>query len=198
MDVQGNVFLWDSAGQGRTMSVLRKFQLGQEYREECTCMLLDQNMLVVGAREHVTIYDPRRPTSVLSTPLGKIAYDDEEGVHAVAARSISKQGPLLGIGLSTGGNVMFCDVRKFTSRVPDQQTALKPTPVPAVRSSAVAALHACCSPHPALPSFVLSQARTELLLASALLILIILKRLAHFAHTGDQKPKRDVLLNHPM
>eukprot|EP00892_Ulva_mutabilis_P006419 jgi/Ulvmu1/4149/UM019_0128.1 len=166
MDVSGKIFLWDPAGMGGKMSVMRRFQLDAEYREECTCMLLDRNMLVAGAREHVTIYDPRRPTPILSTPLGKISCDDNEDVlHAVAARSLSKQGPLLGIGLSTGGNVMFCDIRKFCSssnRGTDLETAVARVPVGT--SKAEAALHACCSPCPTLPEAVSVQAKQALLL----------------------------------
>lgn len=167
MDVSGKIFLWDPAGTGGKMSVLRRFQLDPEYREECTCMLLDQNMLVAGAREHVTIYDPRRPAPILSTPLGKISCDDNEDVvHAVAARSLSKQGPLLGIGLSTGGSVMFCDVRKFSSSGANTGIGLQTSiaPVSVAPSKAEAALNACCLPRPALPGAVSLQAQQELVL----------------------------------
>ena len=170
MDVSGKIFLWDPVGTGGEMSVVRKLQLDPEYREECTCMLLDQNMLVAGAREHVTIYDPRRPAPILSTPLGKISYDDV--INAVAARSLSKQGPLLGIGLSTGGNVMFCDVRKFSSNISDTSKGLQAAVAPVIEapsapSKAQAALDACCLTQPILPGLVSSQAKQDLVLSRA-------------------------------
>lgn len=163
MDVQGYVFLWDPVGHGHNMSVVRKFRLENEYREECTCMLLEQNMLVVGARNQVSIYDPRQPISVLNAPLGRIPYEEEDfGIHSLAARSLSRQGPLLGIGLSSGGSVIFCDVRKFTS--PVQHLGPKSMFHEPARSRTAAALNACCAPHPPMPDFVISQARRDLFL----------------------------------
>lgn len=73
MDVSGHVHLWDGVGNG-DMRVVRRFQIPHIFKEECTCMTLSDNMLMAGAREAVTIYDPRRSTSILSLPVARMSY----------------------------------------------------------------------------------------------------------------------------
>jgi hypothetical protein len=75
MDVSGHVHMWDPAGEsGGGMKVVRQFQIPHVFKEECTCMLLSDNMLLAGAKESVTIYDPRRPSAILCVPIGRMAY----------------------------------------------------------------------------------------------------------------------------
>jgi hypothetical protein len=123
LDVAGNTFLWDPL-VGSSMRVLRRFQLRSECRDECTCLLLDHHMLCVGARDCVTIYDPRRSDAVLRTPLARLGYSHHDPQSPsprptfpanTAARSLALKGCLLSVGLSTGGGVLFYDTRKLAT-----------------------------------------------------------------------------------
>ena len=85
IDVSGHVHLWDGVGNG-DMRVVRQFQIPHAYKEECTCMMLSDNMLMAGARDAVTIYDPRRPAPILSVPLAKMGYKQAFAVRVNAFR----------------------------------------------------------------------------------------------------------------
>ena len=123
LDVLGNTILWDPLSSSN-MRVTRQFRLRDNCREECTCMLLDQNMLSIGARECVTFYDARQRDCIASAPLAKIGYGHSFPHPApIAARSLAVRGCLLSIGLSTGGGVMFIDKRKMSSCVTQSQSS---------------------------------------------------------------------------
>lgn len=117
LDVSGTVCLWDPHSQG-DMRTVRQFSLDRSCREECTCMLLDHQMLAVGARHFVSLYDPRRKDAVASVPLAKIGYHGgfpppNTSSGAIAARSVGTQGCLLSVGLSSSGALLFLDKRKL-------------------------------------------------------------------------------------
>ena len=89
MDVSGQVHLWDGVGSG-DMKVVRRFQIPAVYKEECTCAHLSDNMLMAGAKHAVTIYDPRRPVSILSVPLARLGY-----CHAFTVRVLVTVTPVM-------------------------------------------------------------------------------------------------------
>ena len=171
MDVTGCVMLWDPVGRG-DMRVVRQFQLPPSYKEECTCMLLSENMLMAGAKEYMTIYDPRRPAPILSVPVAKLGYSHAFHVYpqTVAARSLAVNGCLLSVGLSTTGAVMCLDKRMLTagSVLPAAVEASKGCPPPATVKRSAAALAACVTPSPQLPPWVVARCRSEVIFAGAL------------------------------
>jgi hypothetical protein len=170
MDVTGRVLLWDPVGAG-DMRVVRQFQLPTSYKEECTCMLLSENMLMAGAKEYLTIYDPRRPAPVLSLPVAKLGYSRAFHVYpqTVAARSLAVNGCLLSVGLSTTGAVMCLDKRMLTSGsvAPAALEASKGCISPNAIRRAASALAACVTPAPRLPAWLHSQCRSEVIFAGA-------------------------------
>jgi hypothetical protein len=146
LDVAGNTFLWDPL-VGSSMRVLRNFQLRPECRDECTCLLLDHNMLCVGARDCVTIYDPRRSDQVIRTPLAKLGYSNSSRLDSrpafpvsTAARSLALKGCLLSVGLSTGGGVIFYDTRKLSTCLSSAGERTTPS-----RRTFAQAMNACVS-----------------------------------------------------
>jgi hypothetical protein len=145
------------------MRVTRRFQLNPECREECTCLLLDQNMFSIGAREFVTFYDARRKDSVASTPIAKMGYTHEFPTNgSIAARSLAVKGCLLSVGLSTGGGVMFLDKRKLSSCVMEAGERVGPA-----RSKFAAAMAECASSQAdtALPAALMSSLCCETICA---------------------------------
>lgn len=142
LDVSGTVMLWDPHAQG-DMRTLRCFSLDRTCREECTSMLLDHNMLAVGARNYVSLYDPRRKDSVASVPLAKIGYHGSfpppnTSSGAIAARSLGTRGCLLSVGLSTSGALLFLDRRKLSTCIAEAQEQSD-----AARSKFATAMSAC-------------------------------------------------------
>ena len=140
LDVLGNAIVWDPLSCG-DMRVTRRFRLSASCREECTCMLLDHNMLAIGARDYVTFYDARQQDSIACAPLAKVGYDATMLHHGpIAARSLASRGNLFSVGLSTGGGVMFLDKRKMSTCVPAPVQRGR-----AKHTAAMAAIAACTS-----------------------------------------------------
>jgi hypothetical protein len=80
LDVAGHVMLWDTVPGAGDLCVQRRFQLLDAYRDECTCLCLDGDMLLVGAREYVTMYDP---ATVAIAPLRPLAYVPASGSGSI-------------------------------------------------------------------------------------------------------------------
>ena len=164
LDVGGAAMVWDPLA-GSSMRVLRSFQLRADCREECTCLLLHHNMLVVGARDCMTLYDPRRKAAVASTPLARIGYDRSfTALNNIAARSLALNGCLLSVGLSSGGGVLFFDKRKMGTCVtlPGERST-------AARGKFARAMHACTSHavDTAMPPMLETRLRRDALAAGA-------------------------------
>lgn len=189
LDVGGAAMVWDPLAGG-SMRVLRSFQLRADCREECTCLLLHHNMLVVGARDCMTIYDPRRKAAVASTPLARIGYDRSFTAHNnIAARSLALNGCLLSVGLSSGGGVLFFDKRKMGTCVapPGERST-------AARGKYARAMHACTS-HPvetAVPSMLETSLRRDALCAGASASSWVARRSLHWraCHTSSRPRAR--------